>query len=177
MNRKDFLKILGIGAVSAPLIPILLKSIPSDLSDVHTVNSKTTHTPIDEDLTKGLYEFMQRNPSRVRFKYKFEPLPTFLVDGTAYAAQMYKLKHRYCPEIAQDLNAYHGLDTERDVKEILYGQVVNELNDAYHHVDTANPYDVTFHIYQLIPTQTFYNPEDFSPRRELLIRYAKVRKK
>ena len=50
------------------------------------------------------------------------------VDGTAVTAVTKKLKAKWSPELAQDLNAYHNLDAEVELTSILSEQIALEID-------------------------------------------------
>ena len=67
------------------------------------------------------------------------------VESIAVTAQTRKLRARWSPELAQDLNAYHSLDAEVELTQILSEQVALEidreiLNDLLSQANGANLY-------------------------------------
>ena len=50
------------------------------------------------------------------------------VDSTAVTAQTKKLKAKWTPELGQDLNAYHNLDAEVELTQILSEQIALEID-------------------------------------------------
>ncbi len=67
------------------------------------------------------------------------------VESIAVTAQTRKLRARWSPELAQDLNAYHSLDAEVELTQILSEQVALEidreiLNDLLSKANGANLY-------------------------------------
>ena len=67
------------------------------------------------------------------------------VESIAVTAQTRKLRARWSPELAQDLNAYHSLDAEVELTQILSEQVALEidreiLNDLLTEAQGANLY-------------------------------------
>ena len=67
------------------------------------------------------------------------------VESVAVTAQTRKLRARWSPELAQDLNAYHSLDAEVELTQILSEQVALEidreiLNDLLTQAQGANYY-------------------------------------
>jgi hypothetical protein len=67
------------------------------------------------------------------------------VESIAVTAQTRKLRARWSPELAQDLNAYHSLDAEVELTQILSEQVALEidreiLNDLLTQANGANLY-------------------------------------
>ena len=65
------------------------------------------------------------------------------IESVAVTAQSRKLKARWSPELAQDLNAYHSLDAEVELTQILSEQVALEidreiLNDLLTQANGAN---------------------------------------
>ena len=67
------------------------------------------------------------------------------VESVAVTAQTRKLRARWSPELAQDLNAYHSLDAEVELTQILSEQVALEidreiLNDLLTQANGANLY-------------------------------------
>jgi len=67
------------------------------------------------------------------------------IESVAVTAQSRKLKAKWSPELAQDLNAYHSLDAEVELTQILSEQVALEidreiLNDLLTQANGANLY-------------------------------------
>ena len=67
------------------------------------------------------------------------------IESLAVTAQTRKLKARWSPELAQDLNAYHSLDAEVELTQILSEQIALELdrevlNDLLTQANGANYY-------------------------------------
>ena len=67
------------------------------------------------------------------------------VDSVSVTAQTKKLKAKWSPELAQDLNAYHSLDAEVELTQILSEQIALEidrevLNDLLTQARAANYY-------------------------------------
>ena len=67
------------------------------------------------------------------------------IESLAVTAQTRKLKARWSPELAQDLNAYHSLDAEVELTQILSEQIALELdrevlNDLLQQANGANYY-------------------------------------
>jgi len=67
------------------------------------------------------------------------------IESLAVTAQSRKLKARWSPELAQDLNAYHSLDAEVELTQILSEQIALELdrevlNDLLTQANGANYY-------------------------------------
>lgn len=67
------------------------------------------------------------------------------IESIAVTAQTRKLRARWSPELAQDLNAYHSLDAEVELTQILSEQVALEidreiLGDLLHEAQGANFY-------------------------------------
>lgn len=82
--------------------------------------------------------------------FEVEPTPQIpeidiKIESVAVTAQTRKLRARWSPELAQDLNAYHSIDAEVELTQILSEQVALEidreiLGDLLHEAQGANYY-------------------------------------
>ena len=116
-------------------------------ASTHTAPTKLTF-PIKDSLTSG-------NGSSVvvpSFESDFGATPSpeipeidIKVEALPVVAQSRKLRARWSPELAQDLNAYHSLDAEVELTQILSEQIALEidrevLNDLLTQAGAANYY-------------------------------------
>ena len=117
-------------------------------TDLDTTDHVTATYPIADGLTSG-------NGSSVvvpSFESDFGSTPSpeipeidIKVEALPVVAQSRKLRARWSPELAQDLNAYHSLDAEVELTQILSEQIALEidrevLNDLLTQAGAANYY-------------------------------------
>lgn len=191
MKRRDFFKgIFGATAAVAisPLILPGLLSKPKETGEVLVSDAKgkmswaepanDTVSTESSKLTDSLFGYLDSHKKDLKFRYKRIALPAgiayyidrsnknfFQVKSESLLVQSRKLRCRYCPELANDLHAY-GRDLHQEFEDERNSVIVEELNHVY-------PKSVLY-IYQLVPTAVIFNPEDFTPRRGLILRLARI---
>jgi hypothetical protein len=106
--------------------------------DIDTDDGSALTIPtFESDLTKGSTNGSAASPVIPEIDIKIESL--------AVTAVSRKLKAKWSPELAQDLNAYHSLDAEVELTQILSEQIALELdrevlNDLLTQANGANLY-------------------------------------
>jgi len=107
----------GLASANAAATDLLLQNTASFVIDDNFVNS-TTGAPgaIVGTTTWGL----EGNPAIPEIDIK--------VDSVAVTAKTKKLKAKWTPELAQDLNAYHNLDAEVELTSILSEHIALEID-------------------------------------------------
>ncbi len=151
-NIKDYVTITGqnaAGDVSAPQVRRLSRDStntsngagniflvfadgtdPVVLSDTLVLGAATASFVIDDDFTTGTgvpgsvagtdIWGLENNPNIPEIDIK--------VDSVAVTAKTKKLKAKWTPELAQDLNAYHNLDAEVELTSILSEHIALEID-------------------------------------------------
>ena len=112
--------------------------IQSDSLDVNSTDGSALTIPsFEADMTKGSTDGTAASPVIPEIDIKIESI--------AVTAVSRKLKAKWSPELAQDLNAYHSLDAEVELTQILSEQIALELdrevlNDLLVQANGANLY-------------------------------------
>jgi hypothetical protein len=167
MNRKDFLKIFGVGSITAPFIASTLMANTPDQSIQDIPDQPKLADSLD--FTNELFRYMDSHPDKVDFLYRRQYNPVFEVNNVIYCVASHKLKALYLPDMIDDISLtlpHPYLTAEQEAINILMGYIVYELNLLYKN----NP--GTLHIYSLMGQQITFSPDNHTPRRHLHIRYA-----
>jgi len=91
-----------------------------------------------------------------------------------YTSHTRKLRARWSPELAQDLNAWGRVNDnnlENGLINLIADSIATELILEGNRNIQGNP-DYVMGIYQLCLTPTIYDPMNFTPMKGILIRYS-----
>jgi len=128
-SATDYVRIAAVstdGSLTAALLTSQL--IASGTTVYHTVEDDFTNggalgsiVGTSSDLQNGIPGWgLEANPNIPEIDIK--------VDSSAVTAVTKKLKAKWSPELAQDLNAYHNLDAEVELTSILSEQIALEID-------------------------------------------------
>jgi hypothetical protein len=137
----------------------------------------------DMKLTDDFFTYLKNNIDKVKFNYERVFLPSLL----AYSMEKYNdngIEHDYkicCHPRAVSTRkmrvalSEHSLLEQEDgtyIPDFIFSSIVDELN-----VESLNKngkLNSALYIYQVLTTPTVFSPEDYSPRRGIMVRYAKL---
>lgn len=191
MERRNFLRgLVGIAGAGL-LIPELAKSaitqdpqIPEEgkVSVVDEVTvTKEIPTPTQQfaepDFTKEFFNYLENNPVNFEWERVYETI--FHDDnGVPRTCKLRKLRVKWTPEISVDLHAFHGVNLEKELMEMLMQEVVRELEMEFKKgviTDQSNvAMPLKFYFKELMTTPTMYDPIFFSPHKGLMLYYSKI---
>ncbi len=137
MNGDHILMVLQLsngGALAAPT-GLSMSAVVSDSLNVDGASPGAASTLVIPSFESNFATTPSPNIPEIDIK----------VESIAVTAQTRKLRARWSPELAQDLNAYHSLDAEVELTQILSEQVALEidreiLNDLLSQANGANLY-------------------------------------
>jgi len=118
----------GAGAVHAVMLGSTLGGAPTDLS--HSVVNAVATFPMTDNFQavnsaigaiEGAGQWALEGSDQI-------PEIDIKVDSVAVTAVTKKLKAKWTPELGQDLNAYHNLDAEVELTQILSEQIALEID-------------------------------------------------
>jgi len=118
----------GAGAVHAVMLGSTLGGAPADLS--HSVVNAVATFPMTDNFQavnsaigaiEGAGQWALEGSDQI-------PEIDIKVDSVAVTAVTKKLKAKWTPELGQDLNAYHNLDAEVELTQILSEQIALEID-------------------------------------------------
>ena len=127
---------LGAGIAAADDNGISVNFVRSSAVDVDTGSGSTLTVPgFESDFTAGVVGGDDGEIPEIDIK----------IESIAVTAVTRKLRAKWTPELAQDLNAYHSLDAEVELTQILSEQIALEidreiLGDLLHSANAANLY-------------------------------------
>ena len=127
---------------------MILSGVNGGSTDVVAAGSMTLNKPLAASLSTGTGETLVIPAFESNFGTTPSPaIPEIdiKVESVAVVAETRKLRARWSPELAQDLNAYHSLDAEVELTQILSEQIALELdreilNDLLMGAGAANYY-------------------------------------
>ena len=129
---------VGAGTAGAALLMVCSGTVTDDMTAFSVTYPKTATLNSDDGSTLVVPTFES--------SFGSDPTPEIpeidiKIESISVVAQTRKLRARWSPELAQDLNAYHSLDAEVELTQILSEQIALEidreiLNDLLMQADT-----------------------------------------
>jgi len=118
-ESEKILRIVAVGTGSAAEIVTALNAATLNMPIVDNFQGNTTGNPIGAVLPTTTWG-LENNQDIPEIDIK--------VDSVAVTAITKKLKAKWTPELGQDLNAYHNLDAEVELTQILSEQIALEID-------------------------------------------------
>jgi hypothetical protein len=127
-------------AGSAVLMVMSGTAVSSDIGGWRITYPKTNSLSVNSDGDTLVVPVFESNFSQTSVQPQI-PEIDIKIEAISVVAQTRKLRARWSPELAQDLNAYHSLDAEVELTQILSEQIALEidreiLNDLLMQADT-----------------------------------------